>query len=93
MLYGVARGDDEMQHITKSFMESGMIDEETNMIPVFDKLMGMCKRWVSRPKDNGVPKHLKDLCRKAFQHLMHVQFEFGQISYPVMKAVEILIGK
>ena len=60
---------------------------------MFDKLMVTCKHWVLRAKVIGVPKHLKDLCRKVFQHIMRVQFEVGQISYPVMKSVEMALGK
>ena len=35
------------RHIIKSFVEAVMIDEETGMVPVFDRLIGTCKRWVS----------------------------------------------
>lgn len=37
-----------------------MIDEETEIVPVFDKLIGTCKRWVSYSKDVGIPKSIKD---------------------------------
>jgi hypothetical protein len=61
-----------------------MTDEETGMIPVFDKLMGTCKRWVSFMKDIGLPKVVKEHCCRQFQPLMKIQFDCGQISYPEM---------
>ena len=74
------------RHIIKSFVEAGMIDEETGMVSVFDRLIGTCKRWVSFLKNVGVPMHAKEHCKKQFQSLMKVQFEVGQISYPIMRA-------
>jgi len=80
------------RHISKSFVEAGMIDEETGMVPVFDKLIGTCKRWVSSSKDIGVPKFVKAHCKSQFQHLMAIQMREGQISYPDMREAEIPIG-
>ena len=45
------------RHIIKSFVEAGMIDEETGMVPVFDRLIGTCKCWVSFLKNVGVPMY------------------------------------
>ena len=58
------------KHIKKSFVEAGMIDEKTGMMPVFDKLIGTCKRWVSADKKIGIPKVEKDQCREQFQHAL-----------------------
>ena len=80
------------RHIIKSFVEAGMIDEETNVVPEFDKLMGTCKRWVSCSKEIGVPKADKDDCRSQFQHLMKLQLQNGQLSYPDMREAGIPIG-
>ena len=63
------------KHIKKSFVEAGMTDEETGIIPVFDKLMGTCKRWVSFMKDIGLPKVVKEYCRHQFHPLMKIQFD------------------
>ena len=75
------------KHIKKSFVEAGMIDEKTGMMPVFDKLIGTCKRWVSADKKIGIPKVEKDQCREQFQPLMRRQFEEGGLSYHDMKEV------
>ena len=69
-----------------------MIDEDTGMVPVFDKLMGTCKRWVSSLKNIVVPKQDKDHCKTQFQHLLKVQFDEGQVSYSDMKEVGIPLG-
>jgi hypothetical protein len=81
------------KHIVNSFVEAGMIDEETKMFPVFDKLIGTCKRWVSILKDIGIPKTEKEHCMSRFQHLMKLQFAHAQITYPDMKAVTVPLGK
>ena len=73
-------------HIKKSFVEAGMTDAESGIIPVFDKLMGTCKRWVSCKNDIGLPKDVKELCRSQFQSLMKIQFDYGQVSYTEMLA-------
>ena len=77
------------KHIKKSFVESGMTDEETGMIPVFNKLMGTCERCVSFMKDIGLPKVVKEHCRRQFHPLMKIQFDRGQISYPEMLEKDI----
>jgi len=69
------------KHIKTSFVEAGMTDKESGMIPVFDKLMGTCKRWVSYNNDIGLSKDAKELCRLQFQSLMKIQFDRGQVSY------------
>lgn len=33
------------KHIQQAFVESGMIDDETKMVPTFEGLMSTCKRW------------------------------------------------
>ena len=80
------------RHIKKSFVEAGMIDEATGHVPVFEKLIGTCKRWVSVDKDLGIPRCEKQHCRNQFQSLMEIQLKEGQVSYPEMKAVGIPIG-
>ncbi|KAL7536826.1 LOW QUALITY PROTEIN: hypothetical protein ACHAXR_007426 [Thalassiosira sp. AJA248-18] len=80
------------KHIKNSFIEAGMIDAETGMVPTFDKLIGTCKRWVSSVKNIGVPMEVKDHCKKQFQALMKIQIKEGQISYPDMKEVGIPLG-
>mmetsp|Transcript_44512 Transcript_44512/g.93388 ORF Transcript_44512/g.93388 Transcript_44512/m.93388 type:complete len:511 (-) Transcript_44512:806-2338(-) len=77
------------QHIKKSFVEAGMVDEETGMVPVFDRLIGTCKRWISSSVDIGIPKIMKQHCRDQFQHLMKIQMNEGQISYADMDEVGI----
>ena len=74
------------KHMKKSFVEAGMTDAESGTIPVFDKLMGTCKRWVSCKNDIGLPKDVKELCRSQFQSLMKIQFDHGQVSYTEMLA-------
>ena len=73
------------KQIRKTFVEAGMTDEVTNTVPVFDALIGTCKRWVAVDKDLGIPKAKKHHCRSVFQQLMKVQLEEGQITYPLMK--------
>jgi hypothetical protein len=80
------------KHIVNAFVEASMIDEETKMVPVFEKLMATCKRWGSASKDVGVQKSKKDHCRHQFQSLMKLQLKNGQISYPDMKEVGIPLG-
>ena len=72
-----------------------MIDKETGMVPVFDKLMGTCKRWVSSFKKIGVPKHVKNHCRGQFQSLTKtwMEGEEAQISYADMKAAGLPLGE
>ena len=70
-----------------------MIDEETGMVPVFDRLIGTCKRWVSFLKNIGVHMHAKEHCKKQFQSLMKTQFDEGRISYPIMRAHAIPVGE
>ena len=80
------------KHILKAFVEAGMIDEETKMVPVFEGLMTMCKRWGLASKDIGVQKLKKDHYRQQFQSLVKLQLTNGQISYPDMKEVGIPLG-
>ena len=80
------------KHISQSFVEAGMIDEETGMVPVFDKLIGTCKRWVSSLKEIGVPKSVKNHCKSQFQCLMAIQMREGQITYSDIREVEIPVG-
>lgn len=81
------------KNIKKGFVEGGMVDEETGVVPVFDKLMGTCKRWISFDSDIGVKKEVKLHCREQFQSLMHTQMENGQISYADMKSHGIPLGE
>ena len=79
--------------IQEAFVESGMIDKETHMVPTFDGIMRTCKRWVSTSQDIGIPKSVKEHCKKQFQPLMKKQLENGQITYPDMKEAGIPLGK
>ena len=81
-----------MRHIQSSFVQSGMIDEETKIVPVFDKLIGTCQRWISLNKDIGVSRLEKEYCRNQFQTLMKIQLANGQITYPNIKSVGIPYG-
>ena len=81
------------KHITKGFVEAGMIDEETRMVPSFESLMSTCKRWTSASKVIGTQKSVKDHCWKQFQPLMQQQLENGQITYADMKATGIPLSK
>lgn len=81
------------KNISNSFVEAGMIDKETGMVPVFDKLMGTCKRWVSAKKNIGIPMAEKRHCRDQFQSLMKIQMENDAITYQDMKEVNIPLGK
>ena len=69
-----------------------MIDEQTGMVPVFDRLIGTCKRWVSIDKDVGIPKRQKEHCRSQFQALMRLQLAEAQLTYPDMKELGIPLG-
>ncbi len=60
------------KHIKKGFIEAGMIDEETGMVPVFEKLMGTCKIWVSNSKKIGISKVEKDNCRDQVTEMLIV---------------------
>ena len=80
------------RHIRQSFVEAGMIDEQTGMVPVFDRLIGTCKRWVSIDKDVGISKEKKEHCRSQFQALMRLQLAEGQLTYPDMKELGIPLG-
>ena len=63
------------KHIEKSSIDAGMTNDEYGMVPVFDKLMGTCKRWVSCMKDIGLPMGLKQHCQRQFQTIMEIQFD------------------
>ena len=65
------------RHTTKSFVEAGMVNDETGMVEVYDTIMGTCKHWVSSSKNTGVPKRDKDHWTKQFQNLMKVQIDAG----------------
>jgi hypothetical protein len=80
------------KNIKKAFVESGMIDKETGYFPVFDKLIGTCKRWVSASKDIGIPLTAKQHCKDQFSTLMKIQMREGGLSYPDMKEAGIPLG-
>ena len=75
------------KHIKQGFLEAGMIDEATGTVPVFEKLLGTCKRYVSLDSDIGIRKVDKDHCRQQFQPLMKLQLKNNQVTYPEMKEV------
>ena len=50
------------KHIRKSFVEAGMIGKKIGMVPVFNRLIGTCKRWVSIDKEFVIPKKEKEHC-------------------------------
>ena len=62
-----------------------MIDEATGTMPVFEKLLGTCKRYLSLDANVGISKADKDYCRQQFQPLMKIQLENSQLTYPEMK--------
>lgn len=70
-----------------------MTDEETGFVPVFDKLIGTCKRWVSSKKDIGIQKSIKNHCRNQFQSLMKIQMSEGQPTYADMKEAGLPLGE
>lgn len=74
------------KHIKKGFIEAGMIDEETGMVPVFEKLMGTCKSWVSNSKKIGISKVEKDNCRDRVTEMLIVHGGVGQVTYSDMIA-------
>ena len=80
------------KQIRKSFVGADMTDEVTNTVPVFDTLIGTCKRWVAIDKDLGIPEAKEHHCRSVFQQLMKVQLEEDQITYPLMKELGIPLG-
>jgi len=80
-------------HIKKGFVEAGMIDEETGMVPVFDRLMGTCKRWVSGSKHIGVSMEDKQRMKEQFPNLFGKQCDAGAITYPDMKASGLPLGE
>ena len=41
------------------FVKAGMTDKETECFPVYDRLLGTCKRYVSMATDVGLPKSVK----------------------------------
>jgi hypothetical protein len=69
------------KHIKKGFIEAGMIDEETGMVPVFEKLMGTGKSWVSNSKKIGISKVEKDNCRDRVTEMLIVHGGVGQVTY------------
>ena len=77
-------------HIRQSFVEADMIDATTGTVPVFERLLGTCKRYVSSDSNVGILKTEKDHCRDQFQRLMTVQLDNGQLKYAEMKAVRII---
>jgi len=64
-----------------------MIETETETFPVFDRLIGTCKRWVSSTKNIGIPKAEKEHCIAQFQSLMK------KITYSDTKCAGIPLGE
>ena len=62
-----------------------MIDEATGTMPVFEKLLGTCKRYLSLDANVGISKADKDHCRQQFRPLMKIQLKNSQLTYPEMK--------
>lgn len=77
----------KMKHIVESFAEASMIDKETKVFQVFDKLMCTCTRWVSSLKDIGIQKTEKKDWESQFQSFMKLEFAHTQITYWDMKGV------
>ena len=80
------------ENISKSFVDAGMTDSENKVFPVFDKLIGTCKRWVTDMKDLGISRIVKQRCKDAFYGLAQQWRELGQITYPAMLAAGIPKG-
>ena len=81
------------QHFKKLFVETCMIDSATGYVPVFDKLMGTCKRWISTNKDLSILKCKKQHYRSQFQSLMKIELKEGQVTYADMKAAGICTSR
>ena len=73
------------KHIKKGVLEGGMIDEATGTVPVFEQLLGTCKRYHSLDSNIGISKNDKDHCRQQFQRPMKIQLENSQVTYPELK--------
>ena len=81
------------EHIKRSFIEAGMIDEKQECVPSFDSLAGACKRWVSANKEVGVPKDVKQHCKCKFPSLiLDICMKEGQITAADMKEAGIPLG-
>lgn len=48
-----------------------MIDVDNKVFPVFDNLMGTCKRWVSDKKDVGISLVNKERRKEAFMNWLN----------------------
>ena len=72
-----------------------MTDKEAKYFPVYDRLLGTCKRYVSMSKNIGLPKSVKLHIRDQFQHLAKtfLDGEAGEITYADMHAAGIPRGK
>ena len=81
------------KNISKSFVDAGMADDEAKVYPVFDKLIGTCKRWVSDKKDLGIQMTDKRHCKSVFDDLAQLWLVKGEITYPQMLEAGIPKGK
>ena len=80
-------------NISKSFIDAGMADEEAKVFPVFDKLIGTCKRWVSDKKDLGISRTIKRHCKSTFDSLAQIWLGSGELTYPQMLNAGLPKGK
>ena len=80
-------------NISKSFIDAGMADEEAKVFPVFDKLIGTCKRWVSDKKDLGISRTIKRHCKSIFDSLAQIWLGSGELTYPQMLNAGLPKGK
>ena len=55
------------------------------MAPVFEQLLGTCKRYHSLDSNIRISKNDKDHCQQQFQRLMKIQLDNSQVTYPEMK--------
>ena len=81
------------ENISQSFIEAGMADEEAKVFPVFDKLIGTCKRWVSDKKNLGISRTIKSHCKSVFDSLAQMWLGSGEITYPQMLDAGLPKGK
>ena len=61
------------------------------MAPVFEQLLGTCKRYHSLDSNIRISKNDKDHCQQQFQRLMKIQLDNSQVTYPEMKDAGLLV--
>ena len=75
------------KHLLAPFVKAGMINKETEIFPVFEKLMDTCKRWVPGKKEIGIKMEKKQHCRDQFENITQIQRKIGATTYPDILSV------